>query len=96
MTVQEKMKQMFGIAFNGDNSFFSGKEKLNGIIDCSGIGCSECPLRHNCNRKGVREWLNSEYKEEEAVKPTLKAEYERGVADGRQQVYAELSKIFMR
>lgn len=98
MTVQEKMKQMFGIAFNGDNRFFDNKERLNGIIDCSGIGCSECPLRHNCNRKGVREWLNSEYKEkeEESMKPTLKAEYEKGVEDGKKQVYAELSKIFMR
>jgi len=30
------------------------------------------------------------------MKPTLKAEYEKGVEDGRKQVYAELSKIFMR
>jgi len=96
MTVQEKINQMFGIAFNGDNSFFNDSKRLDGIIDCRGVGCSECPLDKNCNRKGVREWLNSEYKEEEAMKPTLKAEYEKGVEDGRKQVYAELSKIFMR
>lgn len=97
MTVQEKMKQMFGIAFNGDNYFFDdGDKRLDGIIDCRGIGCSSCPLDNNCNRKGVGEWLKSEYKEEEAMKPTLKAEYEKGVEVGRQQVYIELSKIFKR
>lgn len=55
MTVQEKMKQVFGIAFNGNNRFFNDDKSLNGIIDCIGIGCSSCPLDNNCNRKGVRE-----------------------------------------
>lgn len=93
MTVQKKMKQVFGIAFQSNCEVFS-KGNLNGIIDCRGMDCSRCPLHDRCNRKGIREWLESEYDENEAK--TLEEEYQRGVEDGRKQVYEELSKIFMR
>ena len=94
MTVQEKMKQVFGIAFDPYHDKFLTEARLNGIIDCSGVPCGSCPLNNQCNWKGVGEWLKSEYDESE--NKTLESEYQRGVEDGRKQVYEELSKIFMR
>lgn len=94
MTVQEKMRQVFGIAFNPYHDKFQKEIPLRGIIDCSGVSCSSCPLNNQCNWKGVGEWLKSEYDERE--NKTLESEYQRGVEDGRKQVYEELSKIFMR
>ena len=94
MTVQEKMKQVFGIAFNSNYEKFNKETGLNGMIDCRDVSCGKCPLNHRCNLKGVGEWLESEYDENETK--TLESEYQRGVEDGRKQVYTELSKIFMR
>ena len=94
MTVQQKMRQVFGIAFRSECGIFS-KGDLDGIIDCMDMPCSRCPLHGRCNRKGIREWLKSEYDGKDAEK-SYEAEYQRGVKDGREQVYKELSKIFMR
>lgn len=94
MTVQEKMREVFGITFNPYHDKFQKGTRLNGIIDCSGVPCSSCPLDRKCNWKGVGEWLESEYDENELK--TLESEYQRGVEDGREQVYKELAKIFMR
>lgn len=96
MTVQEKMKQVFGISFNPYHSKFQKGTCLNGIIDCIDVSCSSCPLNNQCDWRGVGEWLRSEYDGSERENKTLESEYQRGVEDGRKQAYEELSKIFRR
>lgn len=95
MTVHEKMKEVFGIAFKP----WSNDEYTSNMIDCLDISCRECPLNNNCCGDGVVAWLESEYvpKDGRQENPSnSKTEYEIGFEDGKAQVISDLSKIFLR
>ena len=93
MTNQEyiftQMWKTFGFSINRDShgSYF--------VDGCPDTLCSDCPLHGRCNDKGIKEWLQETFDEEKIEENSIKS-YEKGIQEGREQVFNELSQIFKR
>ena len=81
------MKEAFKVSIRPENHRWH-------IWDCSDVRCSTCQFNDRCTSKGIDAWLDEEYKGEASGTP-IKT-YEEGVEEGRQQVYRELSRMFIR
>lgn len=101
MTVNEKIRELFGIAFSSD--LLDDPD----MIECLGMPCCDCPInklvKGGCAHSGaIGKWLESEYvekgdEEKESVKKADdKTEYEKGFEDGQAKVFEDLAKIFER
>lgn len=99
MKNREVMRKIFGFGFRSTKDY---------DIYCTDTPCYKCPLNNRCSAKGIREFMDEEYKPYEGEgginmngeidenSEAYKAIFEKGRQAGMNEVYDSLAKIFER
>lgn len=87
--ILDLMEKTFGFSIRRDSH---GDYFVDGCPDTS---CNDCALYGRCNDKGITEWLQETFDKEKIEENSIKS-YKEGIKEGREQVFNELSQIFLR